>query len=37
VLSPPPPAPSSCATPVLLIRNAGNQNWFAAGIQKFEQ
>jgi hypothetical protein len=36
VLSPPPPAPSSCATPVLLIRNAGNKNWFAAGIQKFE-
>jgi hypothetical protein len=21
---------------VLLIRNAGNRNWFAAGIQKFE-
>ena len=37
VLSPPPPASSSCATPVLLIRNAGNKNWFAAGIQKFEQ
>jgi hypothetical protein len=36
VLSPPPPASSSCATPVLLIRNAGNQNWFAAGIQKFD-
>jgi len=36
VLSPPPPAPSSCATPVLLIRNAGNKNWFAAGIQKFD-
>ena len=35
VLSPPPPAPSSCATPVLLIRNAGNRNFFAAGIQKF--
>jgi len=35
VLSPPPPAPSSCATPVLLIRNAGNLNWFAAGIQNF--
>jgi hypothetical protein len=34
VLSPPPP--SSCATPVLLIRNAGNRNWFAAGIQKFD-
>jgi hypothetical protein len=36
VLSPPPLAPSSCATPVLLIRNAGNKNWFAAGIQKFD-
>ena len=36
VLSPPPPAPSACATPVLLIRNQGNQNWFAAGIQKFD-
>ena len=35
MLSPPPPAPSSCATPVLLIRNAGNKNWFAAGIQNF--
>ena len=36
VLSPsPPPAPSACATPVLLIRNAGNQNYFAAGIQNF--
>jgi hypothetical protein len=34
VLSPPPPA--SCNTPVLLIRNAGNRNWFAAGIQKFD-
>ena len=34
VLSPPPP--SSCATPVLLIRSAGNGNWFAAGIQKFD-
>jgi len=21
---------------VLLIRNAGNRNWFAAGIQKFD-
>jgi hypothetical protein len=30
VLSPPPP--SSCATPVLLIRNAGNLSWFSAGI-----
>ena len=36
VLSPPPPAPSSCATPVLLIRNQGNKTWFAAGIQKFD-
>ena len=36
VLSPPPPAPSSCATPVLLIRNQGNLSWFAAGIQKFD-
>jgi hypothetical protein len=36
VLSPAPPAPSSCATPVLLIRNQGNLNWFAAGIQKFD-
>jgi hypothetical protein len=36
VLSPPPPSPSSCATPVLLIRNTGNLNWFAAGIQKFD-
>jgi hypothetical protein len=27
---------SNCATPVLLIRNAGNLNWFAAGIQKFD-
>ena len=36
VLSPPPPAPSSCATPVLLIRNTANLSWFAAGIQKFD-
>ena len=34
VLSPPPS--SSCATPVLLIRNAANLNWFLAGIQKFD-
>ncbi len=34
VLSPRPP--NSCNTPVLLIRNAGNRNWFAAGIQKFD-
>jgi hypothetical protein len=33
----PPPPRSSCATPVLLIRNAGNRNWFAAGIQKFHE
>jgi hypothetical protein len=33
----PPPLPrSSCATPVLLIRNSANLNWFAAGIQKFD-
>jgi hypothetical protein len=36
VLSPPPPAPSQCATPVLLIRNTANLNWFAEGIQKFD-
>jgi hypothetical protein len=36
VLSPPPLAPSQCATPVLLIRNTANLNWFAAGIQKFD-
>ena len=35
VLSPPPP-PASCATPVLLIRNAPSGSWFAAGIQKFD-
>jgi len=29
------PAPSECASPVLLIRNTGGV-WFAAGIQKFE-
>jgi hypothetical protein len=34
VLSPPPP--SSCTTPVLLIRNEANRNWFAAGIQKLD-
>ena len=33
-LSPPPP--STCASPVLLIRNAGGV-WFAAGIQKLEE
>jgi hypothetical protein len=36
VLSPAPPPASSCATPVLLIRNVANKNWFAAGIQKFD-
>jgi hypothetical protein len=35
VLSPPPP-PASCATPVLLIRNAPSGIWFAAGIRKFD-
>jgi hypothetical protein len=35
VLSPRPP--TSCDTPVLLIRNAGNGSWFAAGIQKFDR
>jgi hypothetical protein len=28
------PAPTDCASPVLLIRNAANQAWFAAGIVK---
>ena len=28
------PAPTDCASPVLLIRNAANQSWFAAGIPK---
>ena len=28
------PAPSDCASPVLLIRNVANQAWFAAGIVK---
>jgi hypothetical protein len=32
LLSPAPPA--DCASPVLLIRNAANQGWFAAGIVK---
>jgi hypothetical protein len=32
VLSPVPPA--DCASPMLLIRNAANLNWFAAGILK---
>ena len=30
------PAPSDCASPVLLIRNARNLTWFAAGIVKQE-
>jgi hypothetical protein len=29
-LSPAPP--STCDSPVLLIRSAGNSNWFAAGL-----
>jgi hypothetical protein len=29
-----PPPPATCATPVLLIRNQGNLNWFSAGIQE---
>ena len=28
------PAPRTCASPMLLIRNAANLNWFAAGILK---
>src|SRR5258706_1912918 len=28
------PAPADCASPVLLIRNAANQAWFAAGLPK---
>jgi hypothetical protein len=28
------PAPAGCASPVLLIRNAANGGWFAAGIPK---
>jgi hypothetical protein len=30
------PAPSTCASPVLLIRSAGSGVWFAAGIPKLE-
>src|SRR5262245_46824515 len=30
------PAPQGCASPVLLIRNAANQTWFAAGIPKLQ-
>jgi hypothetical protein len=29
------PAPFDCASPMLLIRNAANLNWFAAGILNF--
>ena len=32
MLSPVPPNP--CTSPVLLIRSAGNQSWFAAGIPR---
>src|SRR5215470_9183315 len=32
LLSPAPPAPAACTSPVLLIRNTGNSAWFAAGI-----
>lgn len=28
--------PTSCPSPVLLIRSAGNGTWFAAGIRQFE-
>jgi hypothetical protein len=30
------PAPNGCVSPVLLIRNAANRTWFAAGLQKIE-
>jgi len=30
------PAPNGCASPVLLIRSAGNRTWFAAGFPKLE-
>jgi len=30
------PTPSECPSPVLLIRSAGNQAWFAAGIPKLD-
>ena len=30
------PAPQGCASPVLLIRNAANRTWFAAGIPKLQ-
>jgi hypothetical protein len=35
VLIPTPPDP--CVSPVLLIRNAANQAWFAAGIQQLDE
>lgn len=31
-----PPAPATCASPVLLIRNVNGQTWFAAGIQSLD-
>jgi len=30
------PAPNGCASPVLLIRSAGNRTWFADGFPKLE-
>jgi hypothetical protein len=30
------PAPLGCTSPVLLIRSAGNQTWFAVGILKLD-
>jgi len=30
------PAPAGCASPVLLIRNAANATWFAAGIEDLD-
>jgi hypothetical protein len=30
------PAPTGCASPVLLIRNTVNRAWFVAGIQKLD-
>lgn len=32
-----PKPPHECESPVLLIRNAANQAWFAAGIPKFDR
>ena len=31
-----PPVPAVCDSPVLLIRNANGQTWFAAGIRNFD-